>query len=227
MAEKRSKQRKKLEEKLEEILPLAEVKIMAKGMVGFSPNEIIDDCSLSRATYYKVAPNATTIYILLGIKGVNAIINMVSKIENSTLPAREKIAAFLTAKKILKDTHPVLFESVVLAQLEIVRKDNSIEHIELFDSRLQALDKFVSNQLNEAMGEGQLNEISQTNNVYFRETLLQEFIFNSSLSYANQIERLNSLLPWKQEQVKSNKAMIDKIMASIFKDESIILSQLH
>ena len=63
MAEKRSKQRKKLEEKLEEILPLAEVKIMAKGMVGFSPNEIIDDCSLSRATYYKVAPNATTIYI--------------------------------------------------------------------------------------------------------------------------------------------------------------------
>lgn len=226
MTDKRSKQRKKQEEKLEEILPLAEVQLMAKGMVGFSPNEIIDNCSLSRATYYKEAPNITTIYLLLGIKGVNAIINMVSRIENTKLPVREKIAAFLTAKKILKDSHPVLFECIVISQLELVRKDNSMELIELFDTRLEILDKFVNDKLNEAIAEGHLNSITQTNNVFFRETLLQQFMQNSDLSYTEQLEKLNSLMPWTQDQDKSNKAMIDKIMANIFKDESIILNQL-
>lgn len=226
-SDQRSKQRKKQEEKLEEILPLAEVQLRAKGIVGFSPNDIIDNCSLSRATYYKEAPNITSIYLLLGVKGLNLLINMILRIEKTNLPPRDQLTAFITAKKILKDTHPVLYECIILSQLELVRKDNSADLINLFDIRAKTLDDFTNKKLNEAIYKSELKPLNQINNIHFREVLAKEFMLNSNLSFVEQAEKLNEILPWKDTSDKSNKAMIDKIMANIFKDESIILSQLN
>lgn len=139
MNERRSKIRIREENRLQEILLIAEEQIEKNGIKGINMSDIIARSGISRATIYSAFENKETLIALLAIKGINQLFTLTQKAKDYGKFARIKLLTFLTGHSIFIQRYSLLFqciyESNTLSSREKMNKNTEA----LFDLKVHEI----------------------------------------------------------------------------------------
>lgn len=139
MKERRSKVRLKAENRIERILNLAENEILNTGLTGFRLETIIPLSGCSRGTFYSTITCKEDLFAKLAIKGINLWLNLISKARQFKGSSREKLLAIHVSHILFIKQHPVLYESLYIANLNMTRVMLDAQTVAILDERIGML----------------------------------------------------------------------------------------
>lgn len=139
MKERRSKVRLKAENRIERILNLAENEILNTGLTGFRLETIIPLSGCSRGTFYSTITCKEDLFAKLAIKGINFWLTLINKARQFKGSSREKLLAIHVSHILFIKLHPVLYESLYIANLHMTRVMLDIQTVQILDDRISML----------------------------------------------------------------------------------------
>lgn len=163
MTEKKVKPRRKTkltpEERMQELLSLAEAAIQDEGLAKISLNRLVNECSFSRGTFFTDIPNKEALYAHLAIKGMRQWLEIIAKGKDFQGTARERFLVLHVAHMIFIKTHPILYECIYIANLNIIRVELDQETIERLDKKTELLIDSIEACIKEAISNGELQPL--------------------------------------------------------------------
>lgn len=191
MEERRSNARRRLDRDLEEIYNIVIPLIEEKDFANITLKEIIDACTISKPTFYKIVPSKEALWVLLGIKGLNIWIELTKRSMNHEGYAREILLAHSVAHVIFSALHPVLFKSIFIANMHSDDSEVSQNILSLFDDKLKTIVMLIENVIILAESKNELKLPVNFNSQQFA-----KFIWNGLYGTASMNIRSNA------EQIK-------------------------
>jgi len=156
---KRFKTKLTQEERLQELLSLAEAAIMDKGLVDIRLNQLVEQCSFSRGTFFSDLPNKETLFAQLAIKGMSYWIELIEKGKKFKGSPRERFLTFHVAHMITIKTHPILYECIYIANINITRRALDEVTIAKLDSKTSQVLDYIEGYVNEGLAAGDLEPL--------------------------------------------------------------------
>ena len=118
MEEKRSRARLVADKRIKEITLLAELIIVKRGFKDLTLQEVIEQSSISRGTFFKLIPNKETLLTHLGIKGINSWIELINKTKDFEGLAREKLLVLHASQVITSKLNRITYHSIFILSLQ-------------------------------------------------------------------------------------------------------------
>ncbi len=139
MEERRSKVRLKAANRMDRILMLAENEILKVGLPEFRLENIIPDSGCSRGTFYSTIASKEDLFAKLAIKGINFWLTLIQKTKKFEGNSREKLLAVHISHILFIKMHPVLYESLYIANLNMTRSLLDLQTVTILDERISQL----------------------------------------------------------------------------------------
>ncbi|MDX1915177.1 MAG: TetR/AcrR family transcriptional regulator [Methylophilus sp.] len=156
MTEKRSRKRRAIERRLDEILLIAETIISKKGIKELTLQEVISKSSISRGTFYKLFPSKETLITYLGIKGLNYWSALMEKAAEYDALSREKLLILYATHVLCNRLEPIYYKCIFIANAEVNRMAVDVELNAILDDRINNLISFIEECIHLAIKEGNL-----------------------------------------------------------------------
>ena len=142
--EKRSKARLSADKRIKEITLLAELIIVKRGFKELTLQEVIEQSSISRGTFFKLIPNKETLIAHLGVKGINSWLELINKTQNFEGLAREKLLILHASQVITSKLNRITYHSILIANAELNRLAVAPELNLILDDRVNELIQFYN-----------------------------------------------------------------------------------
>jgi AcrR family transcriptional regulator len=141
--EKRSRRRLVEEKRIEEVTHLAEQVMQKKGIHALTLQELIDDCSISRGTFYKQFPSKETLITYLGIKALNFWAGLLDKAEHYDGLSRERLMVLHASHVLCHHLNFNSYQCIFIANSEANRIAVSPELNTILDDRMHKLIDYI------------------------------------------------------------------------------------
>ena len=154
MEEKRSRARLVADKRIKEITLLAELIIVKRGFKDLTLQEVIEQSSISRGTFFKLIPNKETLLTHLGIKGINSWIELINKTKDFAGLAREKLLVLHASQVITSKLNRITYHSIFISNAELNRLAVQPELNLILDDRINELIQFYNSCIQMGIKEG-------------------------------------------------------------------------
>lgn len=152
--EKRSKARLSADKRIKEITLIAEQIIVKRGFKDLTLQEVIEQSSISRGTFFKLIPNKETLIAHLGVKGINSWLELINKTKDFEGLAREKLLILHASQVITSKLNRITYHSIFIANAELNRLAISPELNLILDDRVNELIQFYNQCIQLGIKEG-------------------------------------------------------------------------
>jgi AcrR family transcriptional regulator len=102
------------EKDFEEIQVLAIGLLEKNGFKHLKLEQIIDECIVSRVTFYKFVPSKEALYSILAVRGLNIWLDYIARVNKFQGVTRVKMIGHFVAYYMLSKAHPVLFKCIFM-----------------------------------------------------------------------------------------------------------------
>lgn len=154
MKEKRSKARLAADRRIKEITLIAELIIVKRGFKDLTLQEVIEQSSISRGTFFKLIPNKETLIAHLGVKGINSWLELINKANDFEGLAREKLLVLHASQVITSKLNRITYHSIFIANAELNRLAIAPDLNLIIDDRVNELIQFYNSCIQLAIKEG-------------------------------------------------------------------------
>ena len=154
MEEKRSKARLAADRRIKEITLIAELIIVKRGFKDLTLQEVIEQSSISRGTFFKLIPNKETLITHLGIKGINLWLELINKTKDFEGLAREKLLVLHASQVITSKLNRITYHSIFTSNAELNRLVVQPELTLILDDRINELIQFYNSCIQQGIKEG-------------------------------------------------------------------------
>ncbi|MES2546521.1 MAG: TetR/AcrR family transcriptional regulator [Pseudomonadota bacterium] len=154
MKEKRSKARLSADRRIKEITLIAELIIVKNGFKDLTLQEVIEQSSISRGTFFKLIPNKETLIAHLGVKGLNFWLELINKTKDFDGLAREKLLILHASQVIASKLNRITYHSIFIANAALNRFAVAPELNLILDDRVNELIQFYNLCIQLGINEG-------------------------------------------------------------------------
>jgi len=154
--EKRSKARLSADKRIKEITLIAELIVVKSGFKDLTLQEVIEQSSISRGTFFKLIPNKETLIAHLGVKGINSWLELINKTKDFEGLAREKLLILHASQVITSKLNRITYHSIFIANAELNRLAVNPELNLILDDRINELIQFYNMCIQLGIKEGSL-----------------------------------------------------------------------
>lgn len=152
--EKRSRARLAADKRIKEITLIAELIIVKRGFKDLTLQEVIEQSSISRGTFFKLIPNKETLITHLGIKGINSWLELINKTKDFEGLAREKLLVLHASQVITSKLNRITYHSIFISNAELNRLAVQPDLNLILDDRINELIQFYNSCIQLGIKEG-------------------------------------------------------------------------
>lgn len=161
LREKRSRVRLSADKRIKEITLIAEHIIVKRGFKELILQDVIDQSSISRGTFFKLIPNKETLITHLGIKGINYWLELINKTKDFEGLARERLLILHASQVIGSQLNRIIYQSIFIANAELNRLAVSPVLNMILDDRINELIQFNHECIQLGVKEGNFSASTQ------------------------------------------------------------------